>query len=97
MKSPFFRRQNPRSEGLAVILLFCFTICYVAKRVLEEESYRLSGFGKVKIIISELVRRQLTVRKEKIPFPRKEKDLILRIIKYYLTHSLLEILPKNAF
>ena len=79
VKSPFCRRQNP----IKVWQLFCFTICYVAKRVfLEEESYRLSGSGKVKIIISELVRRQLTVRREKIPFPRKEKDLILGIIKY---------------
>ena len=71
VKSPFFRRQNRRSEGLAVILLH-----YLLRVFLEEESSRLSGFGKVKIIISELVRRQLTVRKEKIPFPRKEKLLI---------------------
>lgn len=61
--------------------LFRFSICYVAKRVfLEEESYRLSAGsgGKVKIIISELVRRQLTVSREKIPFPRKEKRFDIR-------------------
>ena len=58
--------------------LFCFTIRYFAKRVFfEEESYRLFEFDKVKIIILELVGRQETIRSEKIPFSKKEKDLIL--------------------